>query len=85
MISIRRVKERWNRSRTADTIQNFVKMDEMIFLHMELHSAENGVKWWLKIYKQKAVYMGCFFCRVRLAAHVSNGLKSRIRPVVGRI
>ena len=22
---------------------------------------------------------------VRLAAHVSNGLKSRIRPVVGRI
>ena len=23
--------------------------------------------------------------RVRLAAHVSNGLKSRIRPVVGRI
>ena len=26
-----------------------------------------------------------FFCCVRLAAHVSNGLKSRIRPVVGRI
>ena len=26
-----------------------------------------------------------FFCVVRLAAHVSNGLKSRIRPVVGRI
>ena len=25
-----------------------------------------------------------FLC-VRLAAHVSNGLKSRIRPVVGRI
>lgn len=25
------------------------------------------------------------FCSVRLAAHVSNGLKSRIRPVVGRI
>ena len=25
----------------------------------------------------------CFL--VRLAAHVSNGLKSRIRPVVGRI
>ena len=25
------------------------------------------------------------FCKVRLAAHVSNGLKSRIRPVVGRI
>ena len=25
------------------------------------------------------------FLRVRLAAHVSNGLKSRIRPVVGRI
>ena len=27
---------------------------------------------------------GSFFL-VRLAAHVSNGLKSRIRPVVGRI
>ena len=26
-----------------------------------------------------------FFAAVRLAAHVSNGLKSRIRPVVGRI
>ena len=27
-----------------------------------------------------------FYCLiVRLAAHVSNGLKSRIRPVVGRI
>ena len=26
-----------------------------------------------------------FFGLVRLAAHVSNGLKSRIRPVVGRI
>ena len=26
-----------------------------------------------------------FFFVVRLAAHVSNGLKSRIRPVVGRI
>ena len=25
------------------------------------------------------------FVKVRLAAHVSNGLKSRIRPVVGRI
>jgi len=25
------------------------------------------------------------FVYVRLAAHVSNGLKSRIRPVVGRI
>ena len=25
------------------------------------------------------------FFLVRLAAHVSNGLKSRIRPVVGRI
>ena len=25
------------------------------------------------------------FLRVRLAAHVSNGLKSRIHPVVGRI
>ena len=25
------------------------------------------------------------FLTVRLAAHVSNGLKSRIRPVVGRI
>ena len=28
-----------------------------------------------------AVHLGV----VRLAAHVSNGLKSRIRPVVGRI
>ncbi len=26
-----------------------------------------------------------FFYLVRLAAHVSNGLKSRIHPVVGRI
>lgn len=26
-----------------------------------------------------------FFYDVRLAAHVSKGLKSRIRPVVGRI
>ena len=26
-----------------------------------------------------------FFVVVRLAAHVSNGLKSRIHPVVGRI
>jgi len=26
-----------------------------------------------------------FFSDVRLAAHVSKGLKSRIRPVVGRI
>ena len=31
-----------------------------------------------------ASMQGCF-CAVRLAAHVSNGLKSRIRPVVGRI
>ena len=31
-----------------------------------------------------ASMQGCF-CVVRLAAHVSNGLKSRIRPVVGRI
>ena len=29
--------------------------------------------------------LGSFFCVVRLAAHVSNGCKSRIRPVVGRI
>ena len=28
---------------------------------------------------------GDFLCRVRLAAHVSNGLKSRIHLVVGRI
>ena len=28
---------------------------------------------------------GLLFDDVRLAAHVSNGLKSRIRPVVGRI
>ena len=25
------------------------------------------------------------FCKVRLAVHVSNGVKSRIRPVGGRI
>ena len=29
--------------------------------------------------------MTTFLIVVRLAAHVSNGLKSRIRPVVGRI
>ena len=29
--------------------------------------------------------LGIRFFVVRLAAHVSNGLKSRIRPVVGRI
>lgn len=40
-----------NNYRIADTIQNFVKMDEMTFLRMELHSVGNGVKWWLKIYK----------------------------------
>ena len=28
---------------------------------------------------------GLLFREVRLAAHVSNGCKSRIRPVVGRI
>ena len=33
---------------------------------------------------QRAVSAARFFV-VRLAAHVSNGLKSRIRPVVGRI
>ena len=31
-----------------------------------------------------ATYVVLIFL-VRLAAHVSNGLKSRIRPVVGRI
>ena len=51
----------WRLPRIADTIQNFARMDEMIFLHMKLHSAENDVKWWLKIYKQKAAYVGCFF------------------------
>ena len=65
MISIRRVKERWNRSRIADTIQNFVKMDEMTFLRMELHSVGNGVKWWLKIYKQKSSLCGLLFCYKR--------------------
>ena len=29
--------------------------------------------------------LGGSFCVVRLEAHVSNGLKSRIRPVVGGI
>ena len=33
-----------------------------------------------------SIFLGVsYFCVVRLAAHVSNGLKSRIRPVVGRI
>ena len=36
--------------------------------------------------KKRESEMALFFVRVvRLAAHVSNGLKSRIRPVVGRI
>ncbi len=41
--------------------------------------------------RKKSLYIlilqrfGDFLCRVRLAAHVSNGLKSRIHPVVGRI
>ena len=35
--------------------------------------------------KQVAAKQTFVFLRVRLAAHVSNGLKSRIRPVVGRI
>ncbi len=30
-------------------------------------------------------FVGFLFLKVRLAAHVSNGCKSRIRPVVGRI
>ena len=34
--------------------------------------------------KLKPLWFGLFLT-VRLAAHVSNGLKSRIRPVVGRI
>nr|DAM01925.1 MAG TPA: hypothetical protein [Caudoviricetes sp.] len=38
-------------------------------------------------YEKGAVALTCgsSFYIVRLAAHVSNGLKSRIRPVVGRI
>lgn len=31
------------------------------------------------------ITVGASFLDVRLAAHVSKGLKSRIRPVVGRI
>ena len=31
------------------------------------------------------IFSKSFFFDVRLAAHVSKGLKSRIRPVVGRI
>ena len=38
-----------------------------------------------KGHPRMAEYWMSFFCVVRLAAHVSNGLKSRIRPVVGRI
>ena len=34
---------------------------------------------------EDAGYKPSIFFDVRLAAHVSNGLKSRIRPVVGRI
>ena len=33
----------------------------------------------------KTQVLQLLLCKVRLAAHVSNGLKSRIRPVVGRI
>ena len=35
--------------------------------------------------KRAALRSGPFLLDVRLAAHVSKGLKSRIRPVVGRI
>ena len=55
----------WRLPRIADTIQNFARMDEMIFLHMKLHSAENDVKWWLKIYKQKSSLCGLLFCYKR--------------------
>ena len=43
--------------------------------------------WHLHQHKNGAVALTCgsSFYIVRLAAHVSNGLKSRIRPVVGRI
>ena len=35
-------------------------------------------------FRRLAAMAASLLC-VRLAAHVSNGLKSRIRPVVGRI
>ena len=35
--------------------------------------------------KENRGFYSSVFRLVRLAAHVSNGLKSRIRPVVGRI
>ena len=40
-----------------------------------------------EIQKEKDIHVRsvCPFLMVRLAAHVSNGLKSRVRPVVGRI
>ena len=40
-----------------------------------------------RIWKEREIVSrhGFFFIDVRLAAHVSKGLKSRIRPVVGRI
>ena len=37
------------------------------------------------ITKEDKLGSACPFAIVRPAAHVSNGLKSRIRPVVGRI
>jgi hypothetical protein len=44
MSLIRPVKEQWNKSKIADTTQNYVRTDGMIFLRMELHSAKSVVK-----------------------------------------
>ena len=38
-----------------------------------------------RVKRQSHLRMALIFFLVRLAAHVSNGLKSRIHPVVGRI
>ena len=48
------------------------------WIEMPLRNAYNLVK-------TVAPLAGAWIEIVRLAAHVSNGLKSRIRPVVGRI
>lgn len=40
---IRLAKEKWNKLKIADMTQNYVRMEEMTFLHMELHSAKNDV------------------------------------------
>ena len=49
----------------------------MIFLHMKLHSAENDVKWWLKIYKQKSSLCGLLFCYKRKTVPILTKLSQR--------